>query len=838
MNPSRRILLVFLCLFAWDAGPVRADSTCFRFAGQSLRGYASTLAAEGDLAYVTMGSALVVFDVSDPAGPREIGRAYAPTCYDARSTLARIGTGRYLVASSDLYGWHVFDVSDCDAGDVSCEPALWDVLFDPQGERTWDSGGGVFFRPDGLGGGHLFCANGGRGLRIYEAETAGSGELEGFRLLGVFAPEPAQLPWPNGIGYYLNLCVDGHTAYVAARESGLHVWDVTDPGAPVFLGYSCYNPLSPVLSVAVRDGLAVIGRSAFVGQCGLESLDVADPAHPVSIGCKRQTDLFGLDYFRDLAWDPERDLLAAANSHNGFFLFGLADDPLDPQVGAFEPLDLWKNEYEFPEFYAGALAMDYPRFLWAAGASGFAVSHHDPDTGYDVATAESDDARGLAIVESAGPTLTAFVADGMRGLVAVDVTDPEDLQAERPVTGALPFRCATGIGHKDGYLYVADRRDGLHVYRITGADSVAPVPPTPRATFGEPRDVLVYQDYLFVADGDADVTRYCIADPSNPSDPQTLPLPGLSVTRLAAHEDRVYAMGESDAAGQPNFHMIDPHAFQALGQGVPIPAERTQTAAFLRTEEGALLAYVGVRAHADSGEACFVILDATEPPAQVAPEEMPCVAVANSIGDWPWMAVRSLEVIDGMLVVQSENSGFYAFDLTDPLRPVQTDERLLSGNNNAWGATYRDPYFFDAHGDAGLYAIQWVPPEPSPVIHGLTPDNGGPGTAVTISGLRFGAFPALGSVTFNGTPAGQVLACSPERLVAPVPAAATTGPVVVTVNGRSSNGVPFQVTQPPYVSGAMASGLGAASAAGSGLFNELALLLLPAAAWTLLRRRR
>lgn len=66
-------------------------------AGQSTRGYASAVLVDGDVAYVTMGSALVAFDVSDPENPRELWREYATTCFDGNPTIAKLPGGKYFI---------------------------------------------------------------------------------------------------------------------------------------------------------------------------------------------------------------------------------------------------------------------------------------------------------------------------------------------------------------------------------------------------------------------------------------------------------------------------------------------------------------------------------------------------------------------------------------------------------------------------------------------------------------------------------------------------------------------------------------------------------------------
>ena len=78
-----------------------------------------------------------------------------------------------------------------------------------------------------------------------------------------------------------------------------------------------------------------------------------------------------------------------------------------------------------------------------------------------------------------------------------------------------------------------------------------------------------------------------------------------------------------------------------------------------------------------------------------------------------------------------------------------------------------------------------------PIISKLEPDSGPVLTQVKIKGSNFGD--QEGTVTFNGVMA------SPSRwnhqiIRTQVPQGATTGPVVVTVGNRSSNGVTFTVT--------------------------------------------
>src|SRR6185436_4538021 len=78
----------------------------------------------------------------------------------------------------------------------------------------------------------------------------------------------------------------------------------------------------------------------------------------------------------------------------------------------------------------------------------------------------------------------------------------------------------------------------------------------------------------------------------------------------------------------------------------------------------------------------------------------------------------------------------------------------------------------------------------APRVTGVTPTGGAPGTAVTLTGS---ALDALQSVTFNNVRA-TVTSITATRLVATVPATATTGPLVVRTTGGSASAGTFTVT--------------------------------------------
>ena len=89
-----------------------------------------------------------------------------------------------------------------------------------------------------------------------------------------------------------------------------------------------------------------------------------------------------------------------------------------------------------------------------------------------------------------------------------------------------------------------------------------------------------------------------------------------------------------------------------------------------------------------------------------------------------------------------------------------------------------------------------TPPPSGPIISKLEPDSGLVGANVKITGSNFGT--SSGTVTFNGTTASTTSWASDE-IQTSVPEGATTGLVVVTVDGQPSAGVTFTVTLPAPV---------------------------------------
>jgi YD repeat-containing protein len=89
---------------------------------------------------------------------------------------------------------------------------------------------------------------------------------------------------------------------------------------------------------------------------------------------------------------------------------------------------------------------------------------------------------------------------------------------------------------------------------------------------------------------------------------------------------------------------------------------------------------------------------------------------------------------------------------------------------------------------------------PPPSIASVAPSAAHLGDSVTITGANFLATQGASAVTFNGTPASPAT-WNDTVIVTPVPATATTGPVVVTVSAQASNAVVFTLIVPGTIAG-------------------------------------
>jgi IPT/TIG domain/Purple acid Phosphatase, N-terminal domain/Fibronectin type III domain len=143
---------------------------------------------------------------------------------------------------------------------------------------------------------------------------------------------------------------------------------------------------------------------------------------------------------------------------------------------------------------------------------------------------------------------------------------------------------------------------------------------------------------------------------------------------------------------------------------------------------------------------------------------------------------------------------------TDGTYPTSKSDGLLATNRTgvAGGGDYFDhlsltngvTYYYSAFTyDTTLNYSSTAHTQATPLsisITSLSPNRGSAGTTVVITGTAFGTTQGTSKVTFNGIVA-QVSSWSSTSITAIAPTNATSGSVVLTVNGAQSNGVMFKV---------------------------------------------
>ena len=286
-------------------------------------GSARSVAVDGDHAYVAdESSGLVVIDITDPTNPSQVG------IYDSPGSAYGIAvTGDYAYLTDYDAGLWVIDISgpSLPASIQACNtPGLaTDVALDGVYAYVADRGSGlqVIAIADTLSppiqasigdtpgyalnvriaGNYAYVADHEGGLQVVDisdpenafvagsctaADTSQGLAVSGnyayvttifpscFRVVDISDPTDPTLVWGHFCeGAPFGVAVDGDYAYVAAGDSGLRVFDISNPELAWHVG--AY--VSPIMGA--RD-VAISGDHAYVGGRMLYVIDISDPVNP------------------------------------------------------------------------------------------------------------------------------------------------------------------------------------------------------------------------------------------------------------------------------------------------------------------------------------------------------------------------------------------------------------------------------------------------------------------------------------------------------------------------------------------------------------------------------
>ena len=213
----------------------------------------ASIVFDGNYAYLAIGNlGMFIYDVSSPGAPVFVksiltgGRA-AFVSFGA-VTIGGVPKGFIFVSNRDTPGCAGINVSD------PANPVLTGTL------NAVPAASGIAYCPF-YAAGKIYVAYGTAGLRILDVSNPSSVALLSTTALG---------------GDSRAVAVSGNYAYVAARDSGIYVVDVTNAASPVKLNS---------LKIARANGLLCSGNYLYVaaGDSGLGIFNITSPATPALV---------------------------------------------------------------------------------------------------------------------------------------------------------------------------------------------------------------------------------------------------------------------------------------------------------------------------------------------------------------------------------------------------------------------------------------------------------------------------------------------------------------------------------------------------------------------------
>ncbi len=270
---------------------------------------------------------------------------------------------------------------------------------------------------------------------------------------------PALLGYQDSAGTALATAVAGDRLYVAAGQSGVEVYDISDPSSPVLLG--SYDTAGAALDVVV-DGTRVYVADEYGG---MVSLDVSDPSAISEIDRVSAEEIGSGAAVMDLELDNGR--LYAAQYVMGLGIYDVTD-------GEFTRLGQAQLTQQASRFYLVDLAID-GQLLYASDWTGdvWILLVRNPRRIVALNAINVAHPRDLVYEDN-----TLYVADNSQGVLTFDVTNfrrPEqkgsayDLGGPAWSIAARNHMLVVGVGSGDqpGRFVVLDAADPTDLEPVT-----------------------------------------------------------------------------------------------------------------------------------------------------------------------------------------------------------------------------------------------------------------------------------------------------------------------------------------------------------------------------------
>lgn len=286
---------------------------------------------------------------------------------------------------------------------------------------------------------------------------------------------------PQEIGYYftntiwlMDVHVSGTVAYLAALESGLLIFDVSDPTTPTLLG--ALDTPGRAFAVAVADGKAYVAAHS----SGIQIIDVTNLAAPTLVAIARPR---SGNWYKDLA---VRDNIVYAVEHfDTLLMIDVSTPELPVLLGTI-------GEREWTPH---SISLDGNRAYITYGAAGgfLVIDVTDPSVPTQILSNVPPlptASHGISVVGE-----VAYIADGSAGLRLVDVSNP---YSPSLLSTFETRQHAVDVGVKNNVAYV------IEYYVMEIIDVSDPFHPTLIDTFNLSaigREICIVNSMAYIAKG-------------------------------------------------------------------------------------------------------------------------------------------------------------------------------------------------------------------------------------------------------------------------------------------------------------------------------------------------
>ena len=591
-------------------------------------GSISTLAVQGQYAYLGIGPRLVVLDISEPDMPKKIGQS--DPFPGTLSSILLQGNHVFLLGNDRENGWlYVFDVSSPSL------PILLGNLKLPGPAEALASADGIAFisggwdelwvvdvsnlsRPQLLATyqeAHFFAD-----VTIIDDFLIVTDEFQGLRILDATNPKDLiEVEQIVSDDYLRRMTVVDHYGYVAADRDGIHIFNLSDPSQPTII--TSFDTPGKAYDIEVAENYAYIAD--FEG--GLRILNISNLASPKEVGA-----YILQGNARHIAVQGGYAYVATSNRLSVLDVSDVSD-----------PIEI--GHYDTPG-YAIGLRYDTGS-VYIADLTGMHIVDVTNPSQLSVIGSYlgASQAVDLALVAHSGAEPYIYLIDEYDGVYVLNISDSSNPTLERQIlnTGSRMY----SIDTQGNYAYIANGTGGLLIFETT-----SPSKPTlvgQNRSIGTAMSVSVVNNYAYVASGRDGVYVLDVSTPTSPTIVTHIANTNIDYTvSVRVQKSRLYVMDTNPIALYV-FDVADPSSPYLLGsyntsisEGGTIPPFFGYSGRMAIVNDYVLLPG-GSRAH-------LWIVDVSDP---TQPRLVTSYANADS--------VLALEAKDNIIYVAGYGSGLY-----------------------------------------------------------------------------------------------------------------------------------------------------------------------------------